>query len=195
MVVNLLRRAVVVRVGQFAQPRCIQLIVVCHNLYLFIGLIILFVHSLPRGGRRTALRGRFSPRGGRRTALQGRFSPRGGFRTVVRGRFMPRGGFRAILRGRFSPREGFRTGGYSGGGGERERRAACRAPWRAGVALRGLSLASQSVRHLVSSPLPMHRRCPARGREEGGRRPLAGAFGAALRGLSLASQSVRHLVS
>ena len=34
-VVNLLRRAVVVRVGQFGQPRRIQLIVVCHHLNLF----------------------------------------------------------------------------------------------------------------------------------------------------------------
>ena len=47
----------------------------------------------------------------------------------------------------------------------------------------------------VVTPLPRHRRCPARGREKGGRRPFAVAFGAALRGLSLASQSVRHLVS
>ena len=90
----------------------------------FIRLIILFVHSLPRGGRRTVLWGHFMPRRGFRTVLRGRFSPRGGFRTVLRGRFMPRGGFLTILRGRFSPREGFRTGGYSGGGGERERRAA-----------------------------------------------------------------------
>ena len=34
-VVYLLRRAVVVRVGQFAQPRSVQLIVVCHNRYVF----------------------------------------------------------------------------------------------------------------------------------------------------------------
>ena len=47
----------------------------------------------------------------------------------------------------------------------------------------------------VVTPLPRHRRCPARGREKGGRRPFAVASGAALRGLSLASQSVRHLVS